>query len=92
MPNPRHTPVTVLGLGSMGQALARAFSAAGHPVTVWNRTPGKAEPLMAEGATLAPDAAGAVAASPLTIVCLLDASTVLKVRARRVRRWTGRPW
>ena len=32
-------PVTVIGLGPMGQAMARALLAGGHPVTVWNRTP-----------------------------------------------------
>lgn len=36
------TPVTVLGLGPMGRALASAFLNARQPVTVWNRTPGKA--------------------------------------------------
>ena len=30
--------VTVIGLGLMGSALARALSAAGLRVTVWNRT------------------------------------------------------
>ncbi|MER6985206.1 NAD(P)-binding domain-containing protein, partial [Streptomyces carpinensis] len=43
MTNPTHpTPVSVLGLGPMGTALASAFLAAGHPLTVWNRTPGRA--------------------------------------------------
>lgn len=44
------TPVTVVGLGSMGRALAGAFAGAGHPTTVWNRTPAKAAPLVAKGA------------------------------------------
>jgi 3-hydroxyisobutyrate dehydrogenase-like beta-hydroxyacid dehydrogenase len=60
-------PVTVLGLGLMGVALARAFVKAGHQTTVWNRTPGKAEDL-AEAKT----AAEAAAASDLVIVCVLD--------------------
>ncbi|MFD1535193.1 NAD(P)-binding domain-containing protein [Pseudonocardia aurantiaca] len=34
-----NTPVTVIGLGPMGQAMVRRFLAAGHRVTVWNRTP-----------------------------------------------------
>lgn len=34
--------VTVIGLGLMGSALARAFLQAGHELTVWNRTPVKA--------------------------------------------------
>lgn len=41
-PSAPPAPVTVLGLGPMGRALASAFLAAGHPVTVWNRTPGRA--------------------------------------------------
>ncbi|MBI3327812.1 MAG: NAD(P)-binding domain-containing protein [Nitrospinae bacterium] len=36
--------VTVIGLGLMGSALARAFADAGYEFTVWNRTPEKAEP------------------------------------------------
>ncbi|MFI5730474.1 NAD(P)-dependent oxidoreductase [Kribbella sp. NPDC051587] len=68
------TPVTVLGLGAMGTALARTFLAAGHPTTVWNRTPGRSPEL--EGVTRATTAAEAVAASPLVVVCLLDDTTV----------------
>ena len=62
--------VTVIGLGSMGKALAAAFLRAGHRTTVWNRTPEKAGPLVARGAVLAPTVPAAVAASPLVITCL----------------------
>lgn len=72
-------PVTVLGLGSMGQALAHALLGAGHPTTVWNRTPGRADALVADGATLAPTAREAVAASPLAVVCVLDHDAALAV-------------
>lgn len=41
--------VAVLGLGEMGSALAGAFLDGGHPTTVWNRTPGKGEGLVAKG-------------------------------------------
>ncbi|SNX66017.1 3-hydroxyisobutyrate dehydrogenase-like beta-hydroxyacid dehydrogenase [Streptomyces sp. TLI_55] len=70
------TPVTLLGLGAMGTALARAWLAADHPVTVWNRTPSRAAVLAAEGANVAASAAAAVAANPLVIVCLLDDDSV----------------
>ncbi|MFJ5773235.1 NAD(P)-dependent oxidoreductase [Streptomyces sp. NPDC093094] len=70
------TPVTVLGTGAMGSALARAWLAAGHPVTVWNRTPARTEALAAGGAAVAGSAAEAVAAGRLVIVCLLDDSSV----------------
>ncbi|MEU2272233.1 NAD(P)-binding domain-containing protein [Streptomyces olindensis] len=64
------TPVTVVGLGSMGRALAGAFLAAGHPTTVWNRTPGRAGPLVEKGAVPAESVADAVAASGLVVTCL----------------------
>lgn len=64
------TPVTVIGLGSMGRALAGAYLRAGHHTTVWNRTTDKAAPLAAEGAIHSPTVHAAVAASPLVITCL----------------------
>ncbi|REE96894.1 3-hydroxyisobutyrate dehydrogenase-like beta-hydroxyacid dehydrogenase [Thermomonospora umbrina] len=68
--------ITLLGLGDMGTALARAWLADGHPLTVWNRSPGKAEPLAAEGARVAGTVAEAVAASDLVVLCLLDDASV----------------
>jgi len=62
--------ITVIGLGNMGSALARRFLAGGHPTTVWNRTAAKAEPLRAAGATVAPNAASAIASTPISVVCL----------------------
>lgn len=70
------SPVTVVGLGLMGQALAAAFLEEGHPTTVWNRSPEKAERLLARGATLADSVKSAVAASPLVIVCVTDYDAV----------------
>jgi 3-hydroxyisobutyrate dehydrogenase-like beta-hydroxyacid dehydrogenase len=70
MPGNTKTPVTVIGLGSMGTALAQALIAAGHPTTVWNRTAVKAAPLVAKGGKQAETVEAAVAASPLIITCL----------------------
>lgn len=64
--------VTVLGLGPMGRALAGAFVAAGLRTTVWNRTPGRDRELLERGAIGAGSAAEAVAASPLTVVCVVN--------------------
>ncbi|MFJ8646484.1 NAD(P)-dependent oxidoreductase [Streptomyces sp. NPDC093546] len=64
------TPVTVVGLGSMGSALAEAFIDAGHPTTVWNRTSSKATPLVSKGAVHAHTMDDAITASPLVIACL----------------------
>lgn len=66
------TPVTLIGLGPMGQAMVRTLLAAGHPVTVWNRTPSRADALVAEGATRVATPAEAVAASDLVVLSLTD--------------------
>ncbi|WP_433579128.1 NAD(P)-dependent oxidoreductase [Nocardia brasiliensis] len=45
--------VGFIGLGKMGAALAGRLLDAGYDVTVWSRTAGKADDLLARGATLA---------------------------------------
>jgi 3-hydroxyisobutyrate dehydrogenase-like beta-hydroxyacid dehydrogenase len=45
--------VGFIGLGHMGAGMTENLLKAGHRVTVFNRTPAKAEPLIALGATLA---------------------------------------
>jgi 3-hydroxyisobutyrate dehydrogenase-like beta-hydroxyacid dehydrogenase len=64
--------VTVMGLGNMGAALAEALLAHGRSVTVWNRSPHKAAPLVEKGAELAQDAPAAAAASPVIILCVTN--------------------
>ncbi|MGW0659008.1 NAD(P)-dependent oxidoreductase [Streptodolium elevatio] len=64
--------VTVLGLGPMGRALAGAFLDAGLRTVVWNRTPGRDDELVGRGAERAMTAEEAVAASALTVVCVVD--------------------
>lgn len=68
------TPVSVLGLGVMGRALAAALLAAGHPVAVWNRTPGRAAGL--DGVRVAPTVPDAVRSAPVVVTCLLDDDAV----------------
>ncbi len=72
-------PTTVLGLGPMGTALARALLRAGLPTTVWNRNPQRATVLASKGATAAPDPTAAVTASDLVLVCLRDHDAVWEV-------------
>ncbi|MGW6391086.1 NAD(P)-dependent oxidoreductase [Streptomyces sp. NPDC055103] len=79
MNNTPLAPVTVIGLGRMGQALAGAFLKAGHPTTVWNRTSSKADQLVGAGARSAPTVADALTASPLTIICLTDYRAVYEL-------------
>ncbi|MFI9719371.1 NAD(P)-dependent oxidoreductase [Streptomyces sp. NPDC052396] len=85
-----NSPVTVLGLGAMGKALATAFVTNGHPTTVWNRTPEKAAPLVALGAMRADDVAGAAAAGELVVVCLLDYDSVYQALAPATDALKGR--
>lgn len=62
--------ISVIGLGAMGGALARALLQSGYSVTVWNRSPEKAEPLVAAGAVAAASAEEAIQASPATVTCI----------------------
>lgn len=64
--------VSVIGLGAMGSAIANAFMNAGHEVTVWNRTASKAQPFEQSGADCKDNPADAVAASPVTVICIDD--------------------
>lgn len=78
-PNSTSTPAggaTVLGLGAMGSALATALVDAGHPTTVWNRTPGRATGPVAGGAARAATVGEAVTARPVVIACLLRHASV----------------
>jgi 3-hydroxyisobutyrate dehydrogenase-like beta-hydroxyacid dehydrogenase len=84
------SPVTLLGLGAMGSALATALIQRGHVVTVWNRSPGKIEPLVAQGARHAKSVAAAVEASPVVVVCVLDYSAVLSMLAEAAPALAGR--
>ncbi len=54
----------------MGSALARAMLTAGHPITVWNRSSGKAGALVELGALEALTFSEALAASPVVLICI----------------------
>ena len=62
--------VTVIGLGVMGAALAQTLLKNGYNVTVWNRSPEKAEAFKEEGAVVAMSSAEAIAASPTVVICI----------------------
>lgn len=83
-------PVSVLGLGLMGTALASALIKAGHPTTVWNRTAAKTGPLAAQGATPAGTAKEAIEAAPLVIVCLTTNDSVRTLLAPEAEALAGR--
>ncbi|THC48296.1 NAD(P)-binding domain-containing protein [Streptomyces sp. A1499] len=62
--------VTVIGLGPMGQAMAAAYLDHGYRVTLWNRTPSRADALVERGATLAATAEEALRANELVVLSL----------------------
>ncbi|MBV8195208.1 MAG: NAD(P)-dependent oxidoreductase [Candidatus Dormibacteraeota bacterium] len=63
--------VSVVGLGLLGSAMARAYVAAGFDVTVWNRSPAATKPFSGS-AHVARSVAEALCASDVTIVCLIN--------------------
>lgn len=64
--------ITLIGLGAMGRALAQAQLAAGHEVTIWNRTTAKADALRSNGARLADSLADAIESSEVIMICISD--------------------
>lgn len=70
-----------LGTGLMGAPMARNLIAAGHAVTVWNRSPAKAEALARDGARVAPAAADAVAGAGIVVSMLSDGPATAAVQA-----------
>lgn len=73
--------IAFLGLGAMGAPMARRLLAAGHDVTVWNRTPARAEALRAVGAAVAATPAEAVVGADFVLTMLSDAAAVESVVA-----------
>ena len=67
--------VSMIGLGNMGSALARAIAKAGHDLTVWNRSGEKCRPLADEGASVALSVGEAVSRSDVIVVCVRAATT-----------------
>ncbi len=70
------TRVGVVGLGIMGAGMARNLLAAGHDVSVWNRTAARAEPFAAAGATVCGTAAELAARCEVVLVCVSDTPDV----------------
>lgn len=71
--------VGFIGLGIMGQSMARNLLRAGFPVRVWNRTAGKLAVLAAEGATTATSPADLAAQCEVIFICVSDTPDVQAV-------------
>jgi 3-hydroxyisobutyrate dehydrogenase len=65
-----------VGLGTMGAAMAANLRRAGFDVTAWNRTPGRADELVALGGTEANSPADVARASDVVVICVSDTPDV----------------
>ncbi len=68
-----------LGLGMMGLPMARRLLNAGHDVTVWNRSAGKAAALVQAGAKPAAEPREVATTASILFLCLTDAPAVERV-------------
>jgi 3-hydroxyisobutyrate dehydrogenase-like beta-hydroxyacid dehydrogenase len=73
------TTVAVLGLGAMGSAIAARLLGTGHELSVWNRTPGRDEQLVAAGARRADVAADAVRNAEVVITMVTNPTALEQV-------------
>ncbi len=61
-----------LGLGTMGEPIANNLRKAGHELTVWNRTPARADHIVSKGGKLARTPRECAAGKDLVLTCLAD--------------------
>ena len=71
--------VAFLGMGRMGRLMASHVIDAGHQLTVWNRTPGKADELTGRGAREAESIAEAVRGADAIVLMLFGGDSVEEV-------------
>ena len=70
------TRVGFCGLGTMGSGMAANVAQAGYPLTVWNRTPGRAGAAVAAGASEGLSPAAVASASEVVVMCVSDTPDV----------------
>ena len=63
----------------MGAAMARSLAREGHEVRVWNRTPDRADAVVADGITAHSAIAEAVSGCDVVVTMLYDAASVLEI-------------
>ena len=83
------TKVALLGLGRMGVPLGSHLARAGHDLTVWNRTPGTAGPLLELGAREAKTVSDAVTGAEVVVVVLFGPDAVRAVLPDVVKHASG---
>lgn len=73
------TRVAIMGIGPMGEPMARRLLDAGYEVAAWNRTRSKADPLADHGALVFSDAADAAKSADVVVTVLETADAVESV-------------
>jgi 3-hydroxyisobutyrate dehydrogenase len=71
--------LAVLGLGTMGRAMAGSALRAGLPVAVWNKDPRATDDLSGQGAQVAGSVAEAVGDADVIITMVTDGNAVLSI-------------
>lgn len=82
-------PVGFVGLGVMGEPMARNLIKGGADLVVWNRSPGKARVLGDLGATVADSVESLVEACPVVVLMLADDRAVDEVLHRGEPEFAG---
>ncbi|MEZ5326073.1 MAG: NAD(P)-dependent oxidoreductase [Verrucomicrobiales bacterium] len=72
-------PIAFIGLGHMGAKMAPHLVSAGIPLTVWNRTPAKCDPLRDAGAVVAETLAEAFSGADAVVLSLANGDVVDEV-------------
>jgi 3-hydroxyisobutyrate dehydrogenase len=78
---PLKPPIGFIGLGIMGRPMAGHLIRAGHPLTLYNRTPGRTDELAAAGARVAASPAEVAASAEVVVVMVSDSPDVAAVVA-----------
>lgn len=82
--------VGFVGIGHMGEPMARNLLRAGIPVTVWNRSPGKCEALVDIGATQAASLQDLFKSTTTVLLMLFDSAAIDAVLGRRTLTFAAR--
>jgi 3-hydroxyisobutyrate dehydrogenase-like beta-hydroxyacid dehydrogenase len=76
--------IAFLGLGNLGTPIAESLVSSGFDVTVWNRTPSKAQPLAELGAKVVENAIDAITPGALVFSVLADDAVLKEIFNREL--------
>lgn len=79
------SPITLIGLGSMGTAIANTLLSSGHTLHAWNRTANRpgVQDLIDRGARVFSTVQDALNGSQIVIICVLNYETIYGILKQR---------